>query len=294
MPGKKRRFRRKTSRKWRQQKLAVGTVQKIARRVAKIQIEKKEEPKYALTILGSKPGNNTEDPLRCVITKTGLYKIYPSSSGNLANVDQFNLQHHPMTYPYDVVQGQAGAVEKVTTGYGMRAGDTISLKGIGFKGFLCLGKSCANARVHLGIYKSESDLTGQNSTDRPVDLLPPLDGMVVRREIENTEKLNGTKAIKTFTLNHRADDNEVKIPVNLYLPTSRRIRYNKNQPDRDAGLMAQSQYEDLRYHFVCFSDVKDDALTGGISSTIPNSDYQATLDRFPTLYGRWTAYYRDS
>lgn len=287
MPRYRRRGRKKKG-KWRQQKLAVGTVQKIARRVAKYQIQELEEPKFSVNLLGGRPGNNTEDVVRCIITRSGLFEVAPQATGFLSNTAQYPIQIHPITYPYDVVQGQAGQVEKVTTGYGMRAGNTIMLKGLGLKGYLCLGKDCANARVHVGIYKSENNLTD------PQSFLPELDGMQLRREIDTTEKLNGTKCKRTYTLNHRANENEVKVPINLYLPVNKRIKYGKNQPDRDSGVMSQIYFDDLRYYLIMYSDRKDTVLAGGIGNTVVNADQTQIYDSHPTFYGRWTAYYRDA
>lgn len=276
-------------RKWRQQKLAVGTVQKIARRVAKMQIEKQEEPKFAVNLVGGLAANTTSLPTRCIITKSGLYHILPGPAANLLNISNEPLQNHPMTYPFETdLTGQTGVNLKVNTGKGYREGDTIVLKGIGLKGYMCLGKDIANARVYAGFHKAEQTIVN------PQGYLPELDGMVVRREIDSTEKLNGTKESKTWTLNHRANDQEIKIPVNLYLKVQKRIRYNKNQPDKDAGVMDQIWYEDLRYYLVMYSDCPDDVLTGGIPNNIPNANMQQILDRFPTFYGRFTAYYRDS
>lgn len=265
----------------------MGTVQKIARRVAKFQIAKQEEPKYTVTILGGRPANVTTDVTRCIITRSGLFEISPGPT-NLQNIPQLLIQHHPITYPTNVdTTGQAGD-KKVFSGAGRREGDTIMLKGLGLKGYLCLGKSCPNARVHVGIYKSESNLTD------PQTFLPELDGFQLRREIDTTEKLNGTKCGKTYTLNHRANDQEVKVPINLYLPVNKRIKYGKNQPVVSTGVMSQIYYDDLRYYLVMYSDAKDQVLTGGISTTLPNSDLDKVLDTHPTFYGRWVAYYRDA
>lgn len=287
MPRKTYRRRRKNKGKWRQQKLAVGTVQKIARRVANMQIAKKEEPKYTVAILGGRPANVMSDVTRCIVTRSGLFEISPGAQ-NLQNIPQNLIMHHPITYPTEVdTQGQAG-LKKVVSGAGRREGDTIILKGLGLKGYLCLGKSCPNARVHIGIYKSE------NNINDPQLLLPELDGFQLRREIDTTEKLNGTKCQKTYTLNHRANEQEVKIPVNMYLPVNKRIKYGKNQPVASAGVMQQIWYDDLRYLLVMYSDAKDMVLTGGIPNTLPNSDLDKVLDTHPTFYGRWVAYYRDA
>lgn len=283
----RKRYKKRRSGKWRQQKLAVGTVQKIARRVAKFQIAKQEEPKYTVTILGGRPANVTTDVTRCIITRSGLFEISPGAV-NLQNIPQVGIQHHPITYPTNVdTTGQAGD-KKVFSGAGRREGDTIMLKGLGLKGYLCLGKSCPNARVHIGFYKSENSLTD------PQNLLPELDGFQLRREIDTTEKLNGTKAGKTYTLNHRANEQEVKVPINMYLPVNKRIKYGKNQPVVSTGVMSQIYYDDLRYYLVMYSDAKDQVLTGGIATTLPNSDLQKVIDTHPTFYGRWVAYYRDA
>lgn len=262
---------------------------KIARRVTKFQIMKQEEPKFSINLLGSRPGNNTEPIGRCVVTRSGLYEVTPTpATGFLSNIAQYPIQIHPITYPYDVVQGQAGQAEKVTTGAGMRQGDTIHLKGLGLKGYLCLGKDCPNARVHVGIYSSENNLTD------PQGLLPELDGFQLRREISTAEKLNPTRMKRTYTLNHKANDQEVKVPINLYLKVNKRIRYSKNQPDRDSGVMSQIYFDDLRYYMIMYSDKADAVLAGGIGGTVPNADLQATYDSHPTFYGRWVAYYRDA
>lgn len=253
-----------------------------------MQIQKQEEPKFSVNLLGGRPADTTSDVVRCVITRSGLWEVNTDAgTGFLTNVNQASIQVHPITYPLDVIQGQAGVVHRVTTGRGMRVGDTIRLKGLGLKGYLCLGKECANARVHIGIYSSENNITD------PQALLPELDGFQLKREIETAEKLNPTKVRRTYTLNHRANENEVKIPVNLYLPLNKRIRYNDGQPDRDT-MFSQIQFDDLRYYIVMYSDRKDSVLAGGIGPAVPNAQLAATLDSHPTFYGRWTAYYRDA
>lgn len=264
-------------------------MQKIARRVAKFQIAKQEEPKYAVNILGARPDNNTTQVGRCIVTRSGLFEVTPNTTtGFLNNIEQHPIQIHPQTYPYDVVQGQAGVVEKVSTGASMRQGDTIMLKGLGLKGYLCLGKECANARVHIGIYKSENSLTD------PQGMLPELDGFQLRREIDTTEKLNGTRVKRTYTLNHKANDQEVKVPIDMYLKVNKRIKYGKQQPDRDAGVMNQIYFDDLRYYLIMYSDKSDQVLSGGIAPNLPNLDQQKVYDTNPTFYGRWVAYYRDA
>ena len=212
------------------------------------------------------------------------------NTGFLSNESLTVRQHHPITYPAQTpLVGAQGAQLKLNSGQGFRIADTINLTGIGLKGYLCLGKDCDNAQVYAGIHKAESTLTN------PIEFLPPLDGMVVRRSINNAEKLNGTKATKRWSLNHRANDQEVKIPVNMYLPLNKRIRYDRNQPDTDQGTMSQSVYDDLRYYLVMYSDVPDEALPGGgVGPQVPIAQQQDVYDRFPTFYGRWTAYYRDS
>ena len=289
----RRRFRKKRGRgKWRQQKLAVGTVQKIARQVAKFEIKEKEEPKFSLVLLGGSAANSASQPVRCIITKSGLYQMTPLNTGFLSNFTQTPIQHHPITYPSETdLQGQAGAKLKLTSGAGYRIGDTVNLTGIGLKGFLCLGKNCPNAQVYAGFHKAEQTI------DEPINFLTTLDGMEIRRQINNAEKLNGTKVRKRWSLNHRANDQEVKIPVNMYLPLNKRIRYDRNQPDRDSGNMSQDVYDDLRYYLVMYSDVPDEVLPqagGGVGPQVPNAQQQDVYDRFPTFYGRWTAYYRDA
>lgn len=292
--GKYRRYRRKGrgKRKWRQQKLAIGTVQKIARQVAKYEIKEKEEPKFSLVLLGGTAANSASLPVRCIITKSGLYQMTPLNTGFLSNASQTSIQHHPITYPSETaLVGQQGQRLKLDSGANYRIGDTINLTGVGLKGFLCLGKDCQNAQVYCGIHKAEQTI------DTPIDFMTTLDGMEIRRQINNAEKLNGTKAVKRWSLNHRANEQEVKIPVNMYLSLNKRIRYDRNQPDRDAGNMSQDMYDDLRYYLVFYSDVPDEVLPaagGGVGPAVPVADQQAVYDRFPTFYGRWTAYYRDA
>lgn len=281
-------YRKRGRGKWRQQKLAIGTVQKIARRVAKMQIAKQEEPLFSSNILGGRAGNNTEDTVRCVVTRSGLFEIAPGLT-NLLSINNAPVQHHPQTFPYQLFVPPSGVPQtlSVQSMNRFRAGRSIHLKGLAVKGYLCLGKDMGNARVHLGIYSSEDTLVN------PQGYLPELDGIQMRRDIPDTEKLNGTKAKTTITLNHRANDQEVKIPVNLYLKVDKRITYNPKQTTSTPA-MDELWYEDKRYYLIIYSDTKDDILSGGIASNIPNAQLQATLDRFPTFYGRFTAYYRDS
>lgn len=182
-------------------------------------------------------------------------------------------------------QGAAGT--QVASGAGFRVGDTVHLKGIAVKGYLLLGPNCPNARVYMGFHTAEEQL------NNPSAYLPRLDGMQLRRNIADTEKLNGTSVTKMFTLNHRASDEEIKIPINMYLKVDKRVRYNLNQiPGTPIN---EIWYMDRRWYFVCYSDVPNDStLQGGIAPNTPNAQLQQTLDRFPQFYGSFRAYYRDA
>lgn len=286
MPRRRYSKKSRLKRKWRQQKVSVGTIAKIAKKVATYEIKKKEEPKFSLNILGSPPVDSASLPTRCVITKTGLYEISPNAAtGSLDSIWQQRVQHHPQTQPLLDDQGAGGT--QVLSGFGTRVGDTVELKGIAVKGYLLLGKECENARIYMGFHSAEQQL------NNPSAYLPRLDGMQLRRNIADTEKLNGTKVSKMFTLNHRAQDEEVKIPVNMYLPINKRVRYNLNQTPGTP--MNEIWYMDKRYYFVCYSDTPNGStVQGGIAPGIPNAQLQQTLDKFPQFYGSFRAYYRDS
>lgn len=288
---RKRKFngkRRQTNkrRKWRQQKVAIGTIQKIAKRVANMQIEKKLEPKWSNLQLGFPNTAITGKPLRCVIFKSGVYKVGPGlpPSTFLFGALMNRSMHHPQTVPLEL----SPTTTAIESGAYRRQGDTIEVKGLSLKGMFIQGSECPSVTVRVSL------CSAQETLPNPVALLPQLDWMTVRRSIDDTEKLN---VLKTWELNFNqtADETERRRPFSFYhrFKSGKRIRYNENQALVYPGI-SETSYQDTRYYLVVYSDLPDESPTGGIPSNIPNAQLQDVLARNVSFQGAFNCYYRDA
>lgn len=273
--------------KWRQQKLAVGTVQQIAKEVTRLEMQKGIEPKWTINKLGVPERNITQNPFRCIILKTGLWLLGQTTGANptLTSTQQLALQHHPQTTPsYQIGTGAAG--QPIESGPRTRTGDTIAMTGLDVSGYIELGKDLSNAAVHIGLYKADQELDA-------VVLLPDLNEFKIRRQIDNSERPNKISS-RTMVLNHRSADHGTRRKFQLYhrFKKPRRVKYNDGQTSDQT--INQARYQDDRYYLVAYSDVPDEVTSGGIAAGQPASDYQSVLDKNVSFWGRFTAYYRDA
>ena len=301
MPYKKRyrkKFRKKRVRKkWRQQKVSVGTIAKIAKKVSNMQIRKKQEPKFSNIRLGVQATTLDGRDITCMVFRSGLYQVNQQPSGFLSSFNQLLNQNHPQTYPEQV---EAAPSTAVRSGKETRQGDTIELTGLALQGYFLLGGGVNNATIRVSLCSAEQTLS------EPVFLLPDVNGMQIRRTIENTEQLNVIRS-RYITMNHSAGG--VRLPQDptdpLVNSTRRynfkmyhrfkrpqRIRYNEGQ--NSAFPISLASYMDKRYYIIFKSDIPDPSPSGGLPTNIPNSDLLPTLNQGVQFYGRWTAYYRDA
>lgn len=272
MPFKKRRrYRRNNRAKWRQQKLAVGTVQKIAKRVAIYQMQKKEEPKFTLLTIGSFPQDAA--PIGDMLTMRGRYE---GTSGLYLNNDMF----HPFTVRPPVIT--TGAVQTVDSGRGTRIGDTVNLTGIALKGTLVFPKEIDHGvRVSISIYRADSVLS-QDLYKYEFDL----NNETNTRMIDDSEKIHKV-AQKSWLLNHTSGSQTIKRNVSMYIKfkNGKRIRYNEDLVHAQGCSLLD--FQDTRYLCSMRSDVNGPA----IFSDPVNAN---TRNAYPQFYGKWVCYYRDS
>lgn len=278
-------YRRRNKKKWRQQKLAVGTVQAIAKQVTRLEMQKQTEPKFSINVLGTPSPTVHQRALRCVILKTGLYKITLTPNAEYLQSNwQINLQHHPQTTPTFQIGAPAGS--PIESGPRTRIGDSIDMTGLDVSGYITLGKDLSNAAVHIGLYKADQTLNS-------VTYLPKLNEMEIRRELDNTERPNKIVS-RTFMLNHGAQNTTTRRKFRLYhrFKKPRRVKYNQGQTSDQ--VVNEARYQDDRYYLVMYSDVPDEVVAGGISPNQAASTYEALLDKNVSWQGRFTCYYRDS
>lgn len=274
---------RNTKRKWRQQKVSIGTIQKIARQVSTYQIKKQAEPKWSNLQLGFPNADIQGKPITCLVFKSGLYKVSSGVPGFLQCSIMLRSQHHPQTVPL-AVAGAVGA--PIDTGPHKRIGETINMTGLALKGMFIQGSTALSQTVRISLCTAKCTLPD------PRQLLPNLDFMTVRRNIDDTEKLN---VVKTWELNFNqtAATEPRRRPFSFYVKLNQRFRYNDDQSTQFPGIQ-ETAYQDKRYYLVMYSDVPDEAPGGGIPLNIPNNQLNQVQQRNIQFYGRFTAYYRDS
>lgn len=274
-----------TKRKWRQQKLAVGTVAKIAKRVANFQIQKKLEPKWTNLLLGTPSTTLDGRDITCCSYRSGIYSVSQSPTGFLTSAIQLRSQHHPQTFPVT----SNGPAQPILSGKETRVGDTIEMTALLVQGYFKLGANLDNATVRVSL--AHACATIQD----PAFLLPDVNGMQIRRTIDNTEELNILKN-KYFTINHNAggNDREKRLNFKIYFKFKkpRRIRYNEGQ--NTAFPINQNSYQDHRYYLIVKSDVPDPNPNGGLNPNTPNAQLDQVLSNSLQFYARWTAYYKDA
>lgn len=274
---------------WRQQKLAVNTVKKIAKAVTRLEMQKKTEPKFSINVLGQPAPTLIQENFSCVLYRSGLYLITLNGPATfLQGTNMLKLQHHPQTVPtFNLGTGLGGAT--IESGPRTRIGDTIEMTGLDVSGYITLGKTLEHATVHIGLYKADQTLV-----NGVVPLLPKLSGMQIRRQIDFTEVPNKIVS-KTFTINHSANSTSTRRKFQLYhrFKKSRRVKYNDGQTSDQT--INEARYMDDRYYLVMYSDRPDLQITGGIPpNQIVAADYKQYLDDNVQFIGRYTAYYRDS
>lgn len=283
---KRRRRRQNKKKKWRQQKVSIGTIQKIAKTVATYQIKKKLEPKWSNLQLGFPQSAYNADPIKCLLFKSGLYKITqgPGIGGTLQSANMSRSQHHPQTVPTEL----SPVTTAILSGVNRREGETIEMTGLSVKGLFIQGSECPSVTVRISLCVASETLL------QPVALLPQIDFMTIRRSIDDTEKLN---VIKTWEINFNktADTTERRRQFGFYhrFKKGRRIRYNENQALVFPGI-SEASYQDTRYYLVMYSDHPDEDPLGGIPTGIPNGQYETVMSRNLQFYGSFNCYYRDA
>lgn len=287
---------------WRQQKVSINTIKKIATSISKYQDRKSQEPKYSLVPLGTIPTDFTGLPNPYIIMNSGAYKLTVGPQN--INVQDLNLiAHHPQTTQPVPVQGAA-----INTSDSTRIGDTIRLTRLSCTGTIVLPQGCEDTKIHIGIYSSKS--LQLNPRSKLVDA----NNMTSRRAIEDFQELNHV-ASKTFIMRHNIG---AQVQTNGWtyqqLPqgfpaaefkgsftkkafslqvkfkgAGKRVRYNQDSTQ----ILAGQDYADLRYYLVMYSDRQSLNINGGIGIQ-PVASLNKILNEYPSFYGKWTAYYRDA
>lgn len=264
--------RRNKKQKWRQQKLAVGTVEKIAKRIATMQIEKDAENKWTTLQVGL--GGNSQTPPAPVLIHTEGF------CDAVLAVDYSNTFFSPNTR---LAQVSAGGLPKaVESGEGYRIGDEVTVKGISFKGQLKLPALCAHARVTIKVVKFKAPLQ-----QMPYKYFASLKYTGIRRELLEPHRAQVIKSV-TYNLNHRAYDRDVTKQVDIYVDLKNKpIRYKEPGQLFNPLSCAIADFQDEFYMLVMFSD-----------ATFPPGGFQppiatATANLYPHFYGRLVTYYQD-
>lgn len=283
MPGKfkrRSRFRRKNKRSlWRQQKLAVGTVKKIAKEVANIQIRKQVEPKYSLLTLGAFGTlSQQSQPVGWLITSRGLYNTV---TGAYLNDTTF----HPYTALLTAEPpANVGDNQLINSAAGSRIGNSINLTGISLKGYIIYPRTIdAGTVIRANVYHAKHDLDLNL-----IDYEPSLHCDEIPRELDDVNQVSKVMG-KTWILNHRYGGADMKVPVRLYKSfgkAGKRIDYN-DIPNTPAECKLVD-FKSSRYLLSMTSDVP--MPSAGMS--VPPTAGQIEL--FPQFYGQFTAYYRDA
>lgn len=273
MPFKKRGRRQNKKAKWRQQKLAVGTIEKIARRVANIEIDKDLEAKWATLMVGD-GGNSDTAPLPVLVTTRGMFDA-------VNGVDFSNSYFAPRTaLQQTLTQGHPRPID---AGEGFRIGDEVTVKGLSFKGLLKMPAACAHAQVTVKVVRFSAPLQQQ-----PYSYFASLKYRELRRELPNNTRASVVKSI-TLNMNHRAYSRDVTKVIDIYVPLKdKKIRYKEPALLFNQLSCAIADFQDEFYMLVIFSDTTHPAA--GFQTPIP----VATANLYPHLYGRWTCYYKDS
>lgn len=268
------RFRRNGKQKWRQQKVAIGTIEKIARRVANYEIDKDVENKYSIVQVGH-GGTSRVSPLPLLLSTEGMYDAVTA-------LDMNNSYFAPNTVPAQAQQ--AGQPRPVNTGSGFRLGDQVTVTGIGFKGLLKLPELCAHATVTIKLLKFDAPLGRP-----PWAYFASLKRTGIRRQQLEYNRAKVMKSI-TVNLNHRAYSRDVTREIDMYVKCKdKKIRYKKlDDLNSRIGPCVIADFQDEFFMLVAFSDATH-PLTG-FPSPIPIG--QANI--FPHLYGRMVCYYQDA
>lgn len=250
--------------KWREQKISVGTIQKIARRVARHEDQKNIENLYSVLNIGT-PGTLESYALSRAVTKKGL------SSPTMGTKDE--LLFHPFTTKMQVDSLLPGVTE-VDSNNGTRKGNEIFLRGLAVKGTINLPAGTPACRVRISVFKCD-----QHFSDL-YDKQTPLDGMMLRRDLETGAEKITPVIQKEFSYNPNGGNNlNREFKVNLYKKIMKKIEYNATLVDEQS--CSQADFKEDRY----------------ILSII--SDHNATIvppmpTNIPQFYGMFIAYYTDA
>lgn len=270
-----RNFRRKGGKaKWRQQKIAVGTIEKIARRVANIEIDKDVENKWSTFLVGN-GGDSQTQPHPLLLSTEGMFDA-------VAAVDYSNTFFAPNTALAQI--NAAGVAPKpLVSGESYRIGDEVTVRGLSFKGLLKLPALCAHAVVTIKVVKFSAPLQ-----QAPYRYFASLKWTNIRRMLLEPHRAKVVKSV-TMNLNYRAYSRDATRVVDIYCPLKdKKIRYKDPTALLDPLSCAIADFQDDFYMLVAFADTTHPA--GGFVA--PIAPAQANL--FPHLYGRWTCYYKDS
>lgn len=252
----------------------MGTIEKIARRVANIEIDRDVENKWTTLTVGN-GGDEFTNPVPLLLTTKGMFD-------SVSGIDVSNSFFAPNTA---LEQVQAGGLPKaVVSGESYRQGDEVTVTGLSFKGLLKLPELTSHALITIKIVKFAAPLQ-----QLPYKYFTSLKYTGIRRDLVEPMRATVVKSM-TVNLNHRAYSRDVTRMVDMYVPLNdKKIRYKEHARLLNPLDCAIADFQDEFYMLVAFSSASHPS-GAGFPSPIPTA--QANL--FPHLHGRFVCYYKDS
>lgn len=273
----KKKFRKKRygnkKRKWRQQKISVGTIQKIAKAVAVAEDEKNIENLFSEHVIGLR-GTVSSRPSPQIVSKWGL-------SSALTGVKE-PLLFHPFT-----IKSQITGVgpEDVKDGNGYRKGQEIMLKGLAVKGIITLPAGQRAGSIRVVVVRCD-----QHFADL-YDKMPFLDRMKLRRQIGDDEyKIS-------YVINHTYTYGTVPFPQPTFPPAATTLATRQIKVDLYKKMNKRIEYnKQLQDNLSCNQgDFKEDRYILSITSQEPHLIVGPVVPHtFPEFQGQFLAYYTDA
>jgi len=258
---KKRRYSKKS--KWREQKISVGTIQKIARTIAKQEDNKNLEHLFTTHVIGVASGGVDDSPAPRLVTREGL--------SNPTNATKDVILFHPFTKKMQFTTGS----DIVKSGNGYRKGDEIFVTGIGVRGYIVVPNDMMAGTIRITVFHADQHFS--DLWDKQTDL----DNMMLKRSLDEDEYKVKVLMRKEYNFTPWGAGANVtkRINVNMYKKINRKIHYNDGLIDEDG--CNQADFKDRRYLL-------------SIISNVPVYGTPVDLDKNVKFQGMFNCYYTDA